>query len=126
MPEISIETVAGTITVSNPFEAPVVAVPVTPTVLSVDVAQGVKGDTGAAGVPGEQGSQGLSAYDLWLLAGNTGSLQDFFDYASDLASRLIDGTPVALGTLAEGDVLTYQSGNWTNAERTGITDGGNF
>lgn len=34
---------------------------------------------GASGAPGVAGPAGLSAYDLWLTVGNTGSLKDFLD-----------------------------------------------
>ena len=42
--------------------------------------KGDKGDTGAAGsngTNGTNGTNGKSAYDLWLEAGNTGSVEDF-------------------------------------------------
>lgn len=44
--------------------------------------QGEKGDTGAQGEQGEQGAtgaDGLSAYQIWLENGHTGSEQDFLD-----------------------------------------------
>jgi hypothetical protein len=111
MPEITIQTIAGTVTVSNPWEE---------RVISVSVAQGVQG------IQGEQGNTGLSAYELWLSDGNEGTLQDFFDFAGANASRFLDGVPVSLGALTSGDILTYQSGIWTNTPRTDVTDGGNF
>ncbi|MDD5697866.1 MAG: hypothetical protein PHH77_04550 [Victivallaceae bacterium] len=54
--------------------------------------QGPQGETGAQGSQGEQGVQGEagpqgdkgdagdSAYDLWVAAGNTGTLEDFLQY----------------------------------------------
>jgi hypothetical protein len=48
-------------------------------------AKGDKGDTGATGVTGpqgdkgDQGDTGLSAYEVWLNEGNTGTEQDFLD-----------------------------------------------
>jgi hypothetical protein len=114
MPEITVQTVAGTVTVSNPWEE---------RVITVAVAQGVKGDTGDTGATGTPGE---SAYELWLADGNEGSLQDFFDYAGANASRFLDGVPVSLGALTAGDVLTFQSGLWTNTPRSDVTDGGNF
>ena len=87
------------------------------------MAQGVKGEQGDTGATGDNG---LSAYELWLEDGNTGSLQDFFDYAGANASRFLDGVPVSLTALTPGDILTFQSGLWTNTPRTDVTDGGNF
>ena len=40
-------------------------------------ADGVDGMNGADGMDGADGADGLSAYDLWLAAGNTGSVEDF-------------------------------------------------
>ena len=40
-------------------------------------ADGVDGMNGADGMDGADGADGLSAYDLWLAAGNTGSDEDF-------------------------------------------------
>ena len=40
-------------------------------------ADGVDGMNGADGMDGADGADGLSAYDLWLAAGNTGSIEDF-------------------------------------------------
>ena len=114
MPEITVQTTAGTVTVSNPWEE---------RVITVAVAQGVKGEQGDTGATGDNG---LSAYELWLADGNVGSLQDFFDYAGANASRFLDGVPVSLTALTAGDVLTFQSGLWTNTPRTDVTDGGNF
>ena len=44
--------------------------------------QGLPGNPGKQGIqgePGKQGEPGLSAYDLWLKAGNTGSQTDFLN-----------------------------------------------
>lgn len=40
---------------------------------------GPQGETGPQGEVGPQGAQGLSAYEVWLAAGNTGSLADYLD-----------------------------------------------
>ena len=40
-------------------------------------ADGVDGMNGADGMDGADGADGLSAYELWLAAGNTGSVEDF-------------------------------------------------
>ncbi len=39
----------------------------------------IKGDKGEQGVSGINGSDGLSAYEVWLSQGNTGSIQDYLD-----------------------------------------------
>jgi hypothetical protein len=39
--------------------------------------QGAKGDQGDKGDKGDTGDTGLSAYGVWLSAGNTGTIQDF-------------------------------------------------
>lgn len=39
--------------------------------------KGDLGDTGGPGTPGVDGDNGLSAYDLWLLAGNSGTVNDY-------------------------------------------------
>ncbi len=41
--------------------------------------QGETGATGATGPAGADGQDGASAYDLWLAAGNTGSVTDFLN-----------------------------------------------
>ena len=43
----------------------------------MDGADGADGVNGADGMDGADGADGLSAYDLWLAAGNTGSVEDF-------------------------------------------------
>lgn len=42
-------------------------------------ATGAKGDKGDDGDAGEAGADGLSAYEIWLGLGNTGTEQDFID-----------------------------------------------
>ncbi len=41
--------------------------------------QGPQGPQGAAGADGADGADGASAYDLWLAAGNTGTVADFLN-----------------------------------------------
>ncbi len=41
--------------------------------------QGLQGLQGVAGIQGDPGINGLSAYELWLEAGNSGTLQDFIN-----------------------------------------------
>ena len=40
---------------------------------------GIDGDNGINGIDGIDGDNGLSAYEIWLNAGNTGTEQDFLD-----------------------------------------------
>ena len=48
------------------------------------------------GLRGQQGDSGLSAYELWLADGNTGTLQDFFLATGSLQE--IDDSQIALNT----------------------------
>jgi len=41
--------------------------------------QGPQGEPGPAGADGQDGSNGLSAYEVWIDLGNTGTEQDFID-----------------------------------------------
>lgn len=80
------------------------------------------GEVGPQGPEGPQGDEGLSAYEVWLAAGNTGTVEDFLLSSS----QYIDGVPVITANLASGDMLTYDSGHWANVPRSELTDGGNF
>ena len=42
--------------------------------------QGIQGEKGDTGDTGNDGGDGASAYDLWIAAGNTGTLADFLAY----------------------------------------------
>lgn len=39
--------------------------------------QGIQGVQGPQGIQGVQGIQGLNSYEVWLIAGNTGSVEDY-------------------------------------------------
>jgi hypothetical protein len=80
------------------------------------------GPQGPQGLQGPAGATGPSAYQLWLAQGNTGSLQDFLTNSS----QYIDGVPVSTASLTPGDLLVYDSGQWSNSPKTSVTDGGNF
>ena len=41
--------------------------------------QGIQGETGPQGATGATGSDGLSAYEIWINEGHSGSVQDFLD-----------------------------------------------
>ena len=46
--------------------------------------QGDQGETGPQGESGEKGEDGLSAYQIWLSLGNTGSEEDFLNWLKGL------------------------------------------
>lgn len=50
-----------------------------PSITPTQCATPEPGATGPQGIPGADGKQGLSAYDLWIALGNTGTEQDFLD-----------------------------------------------
>jgi hypothetical protein len=72
---------------------------------------GATGPAGADGLPGANGSDGLSAYDLWVLAGNPGTVEEFL--ASLKGEQGIQGErgPIGLqgpaGTGGLGDVGSF-------------------
>lgn len=41
--------------------------------------QGIQGPIGDTGPQGERGEEGLSAYQVWIAAGNVGNVEDFFE-----------------------------------------------
>ena len=45
-------------------------------------AQGIQGETGPRGEKGDTGDDGDSAYELWIAAGNSGTLEDFLSYVN--------------------------------------------
>nr|MDD5699128.1 hypothetical protein [Victivallaceae bacterium] len=54
-----------------------------------------KGDTGAAGATGATGADGEdgdSAYDLWIAAGNSGTMDDFLQYTEGKRAQVIQIT----------------------------------
>ncbi len=56
---------------------------------------GATGPAGADGLPGANGADGLSAYDLWVLAGNGGTVDEFL--TSLVGANGADGAPGATG-----------------------------
>lgn len=90
---------------------------------------GPLGPTGSTGPVGETGIQGISAYEVWLAAGNSGSLAQFFASSAGQSYHHIQGAPAetwyivhnlgiyprvtvidSAGSVVEGDV-TYLSPN---------------
>jgi hypothetical protein len=73
--------------------------------------QGPIGLTGAAGPQGEQGpagANGLSAYEIWLEQGNTGSEEDFINSLVNGSSQTIPNG------VSNGDILFWNNNQWTN------------
>lgn len=83
---------------------------------------GASGPRGIQGVQGVPGTPGLSAYDIWLTQGNTGSPEEFFAHISGY----IGGQEVDVSIPNPGDVLEYTGSVWTNQAKSQLTDGGNF
>lgn len=86
-------------------------------------ATGPEGASGATGATGATGVEGVSAYQLWLDAGNTGSINDFLSQFQSGIYRYVQMTPSSFwdihhtlgryaavtvvdsaGTMVEGDV----------------------
>lgn len=88
---------------------------------------GITGSTGPTGPTGSTGDQGISAFDVWVSAGNTGDVNDFLSSIGNQYQRVIINSPASLwdithslnrycavtvvdsaGSVVEGDV-TYLS-----------------
>jgi hypothetical protein len=88
---------------------------------------GPSGASGASGPSGSSGPSGASAYETWLDAGNTGSIDQFLALLTEQYFRYVQGSPLAhwdvthtlnrycavtvvdsAGSIVEGDV-TYLS-----------------
>ncbi len=54
--------------------------------------QGIQGETGPQGVQGETGADGISAYQVWLNAGNSGTEVDFFAFLTGKAATIRIGS----------------------------------
>jgi hypothetical protein len=79
----------------------------------IDGQDGANGQDGLDGRDGTDGVDGLSAYELWLESGETGSAQDFLD--SLIGPKGIDGLNGQDGAQGiqglPGQVLTVQTSN---------------
>jgi hypothetical protein len=67
--------------------------------------QGPQGPQGEAGPQGDPGETGLSAYEIWLDLGNTGSEQDFIDSLIAAAAGTGDGSGDCRGCVQEVSAL---------------------
>lgn len=74
--------------------------------------QGEPGTQGLQGTPGLQGPQGLSAYQVWLNAGNSGTETDFFDFLTGNAATVRIGS---VTTLPSGSSPTVTNGGTEHA-----------
>jgi hypothetical protein len=86
--------------------------------------QGPKGDTGLTGPVGPTGSDGLSAYEIWINEGNSGSQQDFLDSLvgpqgpegrSGDVPELIAGENIVITTSPEGSVTISSTAGTSGA-----------
>jgi hypothetical protein len=69
-------------------------------------------------IQGPRGPRGLSAYEIWLTAGNQGSVTDFLDSLK---------ASVDLSSVTFEDPLEYnEKTNTIRVLKEKITDGGNF
>lgn len=72
----------------------------------------------SSGGTGQQGADGLSAYDLWLLAGNQGSVEDFLlSLKGEKGDTGNDGARGTRGAKGDSGLSAYQV--WLNEGNTG-------
>lgn len=77
---------------------------------------GPQGAAGPAGINGEDGEPGLSAYEVWLNEGNTGTEQDFIDSLQGADGFLPDGTNI-------GNTTFWDGTQWVVDDNTIFNDG---
>lgn len=87
----------------------------TGTGVAVPGPQGIQGPAGVQGPKGDIGSTGLSAYQVWLGQGNTGTQQDFLDS--------LKGTNGGFPNVGIGTTTTLPSGTPANVNTAGSTLG---
>lgn len=87
----------------------------TGTGVAVPGPQGIQGPAGEQGPKGDIGSTGLSAYQIWLGQGNTGTQQDFLDS--------LKGTNGGFPNVSIGTTTTLPSGTPANVNTAGSTLG---
>lgn len=78
---------------------------------------GARGEKGEPGEKGDIGETGLSAYEVWLSMGNTGSEDDFFQWLAQKVKSLIK--QVSSG----GGSLRLKLGSLTDVDTAGATNG---
>lgn len=86
-------------------------VPMPTVIASFHVRQiaGDGGGTGPQGPQGEPGEDGLSAYEIWLAAGNTGTEQDFLDsLVGEQGPQGIQGEQGPQGATGENGLSAYE------------------
>ena len=107
VPELVIETVTNTEYVSGVERVEVIEI----------AQQGVPGAKGDKGDKGDTGDTGLK-----------GDKGDTGDTGAQGAPGSLDGFPLNVANIQNGDILTFSATTsaWTNRPRTEITDGGNF
>lgn len=84
------------------------------------------GTNGTNGSPGAPGATGLSAYQIAVNNGFVGTEAQWLESLKGPPGPGIEDFPLNISNANQGDVLTFQSGAWTNESRNSITDGGNF
>lgn len=81
------------------------------------VAIPLKGNPGEQGDPGNRGDPGKTNYQLWLEAGNTGSLDDFLEWSKGQDGE--DGRPMV--SRGRWEVGVYNPGEFVVAQGTATT-----
>ena len=116
VPELVVETVTNTEYVSGVERVEVIEI-AQQGVPGAKGDKGDKGDTGDTGAKGDTGDTGL-----------TGDKGDTGDTGAQGAPGSLDGFPLNVANIQDGDILTFSATTsaWTNRPRTEITDGGNF
>ena len=119
VPELVIETVTDTEYVSGVERVEVIEI-AQQGVPGAKGDKGDKGDTGDTGAKGDTGDTGLK--------GDKGDKGDTGDTGAQGAPGSLDGFPLNVANIQDGDILTFSATTsaWTNRPRTEITDGGNF
>ena len=72
----------------------------------LDGQDGADGLDGQDGLDGDDGADGLSAYEIWLAAGNTGTEEDFMTFLT--GANLPDGN-------IDGQILVWNGSGWAVA-----------
>lgn len=113
VPELVIETATETEYVAGIERVEVVEIAM----------QGPEGQRGLKGDKGDQGDQGIQG-----LKGDKGDQGDQGDQGIQGPPGSLDGFPLNVSNIQNGDILTFSSpaGAWVNRGRIELTDGGNF
>lgn len=97
---------------------------------------GPPGEPGAAGEPGPQGPPGLSAYQIAVANGFSGTEAEWIALLQSgsgggggaTSGTLDDLIGVVIAAPSDGDVLAYSgaTSTWANKQQAELVDGGNF